>query len=218
MQGIPIVLQTTGATFEAGNTPMATASKHRWVMIGHAGNLLGGACAAALMSRGIPVVRARKLSVMFFAALLTAGDSGGAGVERVCLDCADFLRNARIHGSAFEHAGDAGRQVSQEHCGFRLGCCEHGRRFRSNGVQPGDGLGCGPLLVRAGIRWIRDSAADFGGDHLVLARRQRGPGRKCELLGLSGSGSVGLGARGEGRSWQKSGLCSGGQLSCEFCY
>ena len=53
---------------------IAAIGKFAWIpfFTAGAGNLLGGASAAALLNRGISVARARKLSVMFFAALMTA--------------------------------------------------------------------------------------------------------------------------------------------------
>ena len=53
---------------------IAAIGKFAWIpfFTAGAGNLLGGASAAALLNRGIPVARARKISVMFFAALMTA--------------------------------------------------------------------------------------------------------------------------------------------------
>jgi ACS family hexuronate transporter-like MFS transporter len=48
--------------------------KFAWIpfLTADAGNLIGGAFAAALLSRGVPVTRARKIAVMFFAVLMTS--------------------------------------------------------------------------------------------------------------------------------------------------
>ncbi len=48
--------------------------KFAWIpfVTADAGNLIGGAFAAALLSRGVAVTRARKISVMFFALLMTS--------------------------------------------------------------------------------------------------------------------------------------------------
>jgi ACS family hexuronate transporter-like MFS transporter len=53
---------------------IASIGKFAWIpfLTADAGNLVGGAFAAALLSRGIPVVWARKVSVMFFAVLMTS--------------------------------------------------------------------------------------------------------------------------------------------------
>ena len=53
---------------------MAAIGKFAWIpfLTAGAGNLLGGACAAALINRGVGVIRARKISVMLFAALMTS--------------------------------------------------------------------------------------------------------------------------------------------------
>jgi len=53
---------------------IASIGKFAWIpfLTADAGNLLGGACAAALLHRGIPLTWARKISVMLFAALMTA--------------------------------------------------------------------------------------------------------------------------------------------------
>jgi MFS transporter, ACS family, aldohexuronate transporter len=53
---------------------IASIGKFAWIpfFTGGAGNLIGGACAAALLSRGMPVTRARKISVTLFAVLMTS--------------------------------------------------------------------------------------------------------------------------------------------------
>jgi len=53
---------------------IAAVGKFAWIpfLTAGAGNLLGGACAAALLSRGIGVTWARKISVLLFAALMTS--------------------------------------------------------------------------------------------------------------------------------------------------
>lgn len=53
---------------------LVSIGKFAWIpfLTADAGNLLGGALAAALLNRGVPVGRARKISVMFFAALMTS--------------------------------------------------------------------------------------------------------------------------------------------------
>lgn len=53
---------------------IASIGKFAWIpfLTADAGNLIGGACAAALLSRGVPVTWARKVSVMLFAVLMTA--------------------------------------------------------------------------------------------------------------------------------------------------
>ena len=53
---------------------LASIGKFAWIpfFTGGAGNLIGGACAAALLSRGIPVTRARKICVTLFAVLMTS--------------------------------------------------------------------------------------------------------------------------------------------------
>ncbi len=53
---------------------LASIGKFAWIpfLTADAGNLIGGALAAALLQRGVPVTRARKLSVLFFAALMTS--------------------------------------------------------------------------------------------------------------------------------------------------
>ncbi len=53
---------------------MASIGKFAWIpfLTADAGNLIGGAFAAALLSRGVPVVWTRKISVTVFALLMTA--------------------------------------------------------------------------------------------------------------------------------------------------
>ena len=53
---------------------IAAVGKFAWIpfFTAGAGNLLGGACAAAMLDRGISVTWARKISVMLFAALMTS--------------------------------------------------------------------------------------------------------------------------------------------------
>jgi ACS family hexuronate transporter-like MFS transporter len=53
---------------------LASIGKFAWIpfLTADAGNLIGGALSAALMNRGVPVGRARKVSVMIFAALMTS--------------------------------------------------------------------------------------------------------------------------------------------------
>jgi MFS transporter, ACS family, hexuronate transporter len=53
---------------------IAAIGKFAWIPFFTAGlgNLLGGACAAALLNRGAPVAWARKISVTFFAVLMTS--------------------------------------------------------------------------------------------------------------------------------------------------
>jgi ACS family hexuronate transporter-like MFS transporter len=53
---------------------MAAVGKFAWIpfFTAGAGNLLGGACVAALLNRGISMTWARKISVMLFAALMTS--------------------------------------------------------------------------------------------------------------------------------------------------
>jgi len=52
---------------------IASIGKFAWIpfLTADAGNLIGGACAAALLSRGIGVIWARKVAVMAFALLMT---------------------------------------------------------------------------------------------------------------------------------------------------
>lgn len=53
---------------------LVSIGKFAWIpfLTADAGNLIGGALAAFLLNRGIPVARARKVAVMFFAALMTS--------------------------------------------------------------------------------------------------------------------------------------------------
>src|SRR5450759_1946141 len=53
---------------------IAAVGKFAWIpfFTAGAGNLLGGACAAAMLNRGVSVTWARKISVMLFAALMTS--------------------------------------------------------------------------------------------------------------------------------------------------
>jgi MFS transporter, ACS family, hexuronate transporter len=53
---------------------LISIGKFAWIpfFTADAGNLLGGALSAALLNRGVPVARARKLSVFFFATLMTS--------------------------------------------------------------------------------------------------------------------------------------------------
>ena len=53
---------------------IVAVGKFAWIpfFTAGAGNLLGGACAAALLNRGISVTRARKISVLLFSALMTS--------------------------------------------------------------------------------------------------------------------------------------------------
>ncbi|MFB3779686.1 MAG: MFS transporter [Bryobacteraceae bacterium] len=53
---------------------LVSIGKFAWIpfLTADAGNLIGGALAAVLLNRGVPVVRARKLAVFFFAALMTS--------------------------------------------------------------------------------------------------------------------------------------------------
>jgi ACS family hexuronate transporter-like MFS transporter len=53
---------------------IASIGKFAWIpfLTADAGNLIGGACSAALLNRGVPVAWARKISVMFFATLMTS--------------------------------------------------------------------------------------------------------------------------------------------------
>ncbi len=53
---------------------IASIGKFAWIpfLTADAGNLIGGACALALLKAGISVTWARKISVMFFAALMTS--------------------------------------------------------------------------------------------------------------------------------------------------
>jgi len=53
---------------------MANIGKFAWIpfLTADAGNLIGGACAAMLLKRGIPVDGARKVSVLLFAVLMTS--------------------------------------------------------------------------------------------------------------------------------------------------
>ena len=53
---------------------IVSIGKFAWIpfLTADAGNLLGGACAAALLNRGVPVTWARKISVLFFATLMTS--------------------------------------------------------------------------------------------------------------------------------------------------
>jgi ACS family hexuronate transporter-like MFS transporter len=53
---------------------LTSIGKFAWIpfLTADAGNLIGGALAAALLHRGVPVARARKISVFFFAALMTS--------------------------------------------------------------------------------------------------------------------------------------------------
>lgn len=53
---------------------LASIGKFAWIpfLTADAGNLIGGALAAALLHRGVPIARARKMSVIFFAALMTS--------------------------------------------------------------------------------------------------------------------------------------------------
>jgi MFS transporter, ACS family, aldohexuronate transporter len=53
---------------------IASIGKFAWIpfITADAGNLIGGACAAALLNRGISVTWARKISVLLFAALMTS--------------------------------------------------------------------------------------------------------------------------------------------------
>jgi ACS family hexuronate transporter-like MFS transporter len=53
---------------------IAAIGKFAWIpfFTAGAGNLLGGVCAAALLNRGVSVAWARKISVMFFAVLMTS--------------------------------------------------------------------------------------------------------------------------------------------------
>jgi len=53
---------------------LASIGKFAWIpfLTADAGNLIGGAFSAALLHIGVPAVRARKISVLFFAALMTS--------------------------------------------------------------------------------------------------------------------------------------------------
>jgi MFS transporter, ACS family, hexuronate transporter len=53
---------------------LVSIGKFAWIpfLTADSGNLIGGALAAFLLNRGIPVTRARKVAVLFFAALMTA--------------------------------------------------------------------------------------------------------------------------------------------------
>jgi len=53
---------------------IAAIGKFAWIpfLTADAGNLIGGACAAALLNLGIPVMSARKVSIMLFAVLMTS--------------------------------------------------------------------------------------------------------------------------------------------------
>lgn len=53
---------------------LVSIGKFAWIpfLTADAGNLIGGALAAALLHRGVPVARARKMSVMCFAVLMTS--------------------------------------------------------------------------------------------------------------------------------------------------
>jgi ACS family hexuronate transporter-like MFS transporter len=58
----------------ARNVDMVFIRNYAWIpfLTGAAGNLIGGACSAALLNRGIAVTWARKIAVMFFALLMTS--------------------------------------------------------------------------------------------------------------------------------------------------
>ncbi len=162
---------------------IAAIGKFAWIpfLTAGAGNLMGGACAAALLNRGISVTWARKLSVLLFRAD-DLGDSGGAGIQRIRVHWPDFDGNARLLWRPCEHAGDARRPVSRQHGRFHLGHSEHGRRLWRNGIQPPDRVGRGPLFLRAGIHGIRHSAADFGRHDLAPASRRGSAGRGAGRL------------------------------------
>jgi ACS family hexuronate transporter-like MFS transporter len=53
---------------------LLSIAKYAWIpfLTADAGNLIGGAVAAFLLNRGVPVARARKVAVLFFAALMTS--------------------------------------------------------------------------------------------------------------------------------------------------
>ncbi|HOK45613.1 MAG TPA: MFS transporter [Bryobacteraceae bacterium] len=53
---------------------LASIGKFAWIpfLTADAGNLIGGAFSTALLHIGVPAVRARKISVLFFAALMTS--------------------------------------------------------------------------------------------------------------------------------------------------
>jgi len=92
---------------------LVSIGKYAWIpfLTADAGNLIGGAAAAFLLNRGVPVARARKVAVLFFAALMTSA------IPAVLVESA-FLSIALISAATLGYTGALANMLSMPADGF----------------------------------------------------------------------------------------------------
>ena len=136
-------------------------------IIADLGNLAGGGFTQLLISRGVPIPRARKTGAAVFGLSMVSAIPAIIAHDPYLFDCVRFRRHVRLYRLPGKHPGLSGGGVPEKRARLGLGLGQHGFRFGRHVFSMALGPDGGPVRLLPGLYWVWHHAVDRGGHYVV---------------------------------------------------